>query len=342
MSPFCSPAEAKAEDQAALALPPPHAEGATSVHPQHLSVPDLWQDTPDQQVRFQPYPEVRQWLLDHLWRLVPSARTRQRIRECGAAAWVEYSPSRHRVRIRGRTCGHRLCPACRARRAYLLGKRMSLLTEQAPTQSLKLITLTLKHSKRPLLEQIKSLKASFKRLRTKACWRRASPVGVAIVEVTRSEETGDWHPHLHILASCAFIPHAQLKAAWWSVTHSSNIVDIRQIKGRSQVARYVSTYLTKPPSAKVMHSPELSEQWSSALQNTHWVVPFGQRGALPQLPPDPHPNDWESIGTLSALANAGVPYRNAGFALSVLQATLNEAVIAFIEGEEPPADPFDL
>lgn len=335
MSPFASPAEAAAENRDA-------AEASTSVHPEQLSVSSHSEDTPDQRIRFRQWASYRSWLVEHLWRLVPSARTRDRIRACGTNAWVEYSASRHKVRVSSACCGHRLCPACRAKRASVLARRMAMLCESAPGYALKLVTLTLKHSKRDLTEQIKSLKAAFKRLRASKVWKASFASGVAIVEVTRSKESGDWHPHLHVIARCAYIPHEQLKAAWWKATHNSNVVDIRLIRGGSSVAKYVSAYLTKPPSDEVLKSPELSKQWAAALQNTHWVVPFGKRGSLPKLPPDEQPNDWRRIGSLASLADAGLPYRNADWALSTIIASLNSEVIALCDPDAPLDDGLDL
>lgn len=335
MPPFDSTAQARVADQEAAAA-------STSVHPVHLSVSPYHEDSPAQLIRFAPWAHQRAWLVQHLWRLVPSISTRDRVYNCGSNAWVEYSAARHKVRVAASTCGHRLCPACRAKRASVLAKRMALLTESASGYALKLVTLTLRHSKRELTDQVKALKAAFRKLRASTVWRRSFASGVAIVEVTRSKSTGDWHPHLHILARCAYIPHEQLKAAWWKASGTSNIVDIRLIRGGSSVAKYVSCYLTKPPDDAVLASPELSKQWADALQNTHWVVPFGRRGSLPKLPPDEGPDDWQRIGPLESLASAGLPYRNADWALATIIATLNSEVVALCDPDCPPECELDL
>lgn len=324
MSPFLSPAEAAIEDREAAAA-------STSVHPEQLSVSSPSQDDADQRIRFRNWSEHREWLLTNLWRLIDSPRVRERVKACGRNAWVQYSKSRHKVRVSSATCGNRLCPACRAKRAHILGKRIAAMMEQHAAGSLKLITLTLKHSKRDLLEQLKALKAAFKKLRSSKLWRTAKPHGVAIIEVTRSRETGDWHPHLHVIAAAPYIPQAALKAEWWKASKTSTIVDIRQIKGKTAVANYVSDYLTKPPDAQVTASEELSRQWSIAMQRTHWVIPFGKRGSLPKLPPDDGPDDWVNVGRLDVLASRDEPYRNPDWALSTLIETLNSQVIAFID-----------
>lgn len=326
LAPYLTPAEAALADQEALA-------SYTSLDPEQLSVPPSNADDDDQRIRFSHWSEHREWLLSNLWRLIDSPRVRERVKACGRNAWVQYSKARHRVRVSSATCGNRLCPACRAKRAHILGLRIQAMMEEHKTSSLKLITLTLKHSKRDLLEQLKSLKEAFKKLRASATWKAATPVGVAIIEVTRSKETGDWHPHLHIIAAANYIPQPKLKAAWYKASKTSTIVDIRQIKGKQVVARYVSDYLTKPPDANVTASEELSKQWATAMQRTHWVIPFGKRGALPKLPPDEGPDDWTNIGRLTDLARASCPYLNPDFALAVLIESLNSQVIALVDAD---------
>lgn len=342
MSPFVSPAEATVLDREAVDAALTGGSPSTSVHPEQLSVSPPFRETQDQLIRFRPWRETRDWLLEHLWHMVPSAKVRERIRHCGQNAWVEYSPSRHRVRIASSACGHRLCPACRAFKASLLAKRIVKLGATASGYQLKLVTLTLRHSKRPLVDQVKALKLAFRKLRGMKVWQRSKAAGVAIVEVERNETTGDWHPHLHVICRAAYMPHGQLKDAWAEATHGSNIVDIRCVHGQSVIARYVSTYLTKPPSPKVMASPELSEQWSAALQNTHWVVPFGKRGSLPKLEQDEGPRDWRRIGPLYKLAQRGYPFRDPDWALEVIVESLNSQVVALCDPESPPGFELDL
>lgn len=336
------PAEAlmsQVVDPLELQAPAQMADDApnTSLDPEQLSATSDHADDDDQQIRFAPWSDERRWLLQHLWHTVKSPSTRVRIKACGRNAWVEYSPSRHRVRVRSQTCGSRLCPACRAKRAHILAKRMQLLVGTADGYALKLVTLTLKHSKRPLVEQLKALREAFKKLRSTAIWRRSVATGVGIIEVTRSKETGDWHPHLHVIARCAFIPHAALKAAWWKVTKTSNIVDIRLIRGSPAVARYVTSYLCKRPDEAIMKSPELSDQWSEALQKQHWIIPFGRRGSLPSLPPDEGPNDWKQVGQLAQLAKRTTRVLDPDFAYSVLIDSLNSFVVAYLDPGEDDA-----
>jgi len=64
---------------------------------------------------------------------------------------------------------------------------------------------------------------------------------LAVVEETKAGE-----PHLHVLLRAPFIPQNWLSEQMRELL-SSPIVDIRKIKGASQVVRYVAKYVTKAP-----------------------------------------------------------------------------------------------
>lgn len=60
------------------------------------------------------------------------------------------------------------------------------------------------------------------------------------------EETKQGWPHLHILARCGYIDQSWLSNRMEALA-TSPIVDIRRIKSRWQMARYVSKYVSKAP-----------------------------------------------------------------------------------------------
>lgn len=62
---------------------------------------------------------------------------------------------------------------------------------------------------------------------------------VKIVELQRNGT-----PHLHLALRAPFIPQAHISAAWAELT-GSPIVDIRVVKTKSGIARYLAKYLTK-------------------------------------------------------------------------------------------------
>jgi hypothetical protein len=228
-------------------------------------------------------------------------RKREKFQTCGQDAWVQWSVSRQQARISSLTCGLRFCPACQRRRAAKIAARIALMVGSAGKSNVRFITLTLKHGNAPLEDQVRSLRKSFKLLRAKPIWARHVVGGFAVIEITRNNETHHWHPHLHVLAIGSYIPQAGLSTAWWSVTHTSKIVDIRQVRRTADAVRYITKYLTKPQASEIGHSPELVTQYFAALQRTHWCITFGKRGLLPKPEEDHHPKDWTNVGRLADL-----------------------------------------
>ena len=345
-SPSSSPSIAAAAASPAGALPGgagggfPYASLDGSIGAEQLSVTEPNEDDADQLIRFKPWTDQRKWLLAMLPHLPLGWKKAERIRACGRNAWVEYSPSHHKVRVVGNFCGNRLCPACRAKRARDIAHRLEMLTGKADGFALKLITLTMKHSSDTLLEQMCKLRAWFRRLRSRPVWKNNVTVGVAIAEVSRNEETGHWHPHLHIIALANFVSVQRIRDEWWRITKSSRIVDIRVIRGPSQVGRYVTHYLVKPPDPKVMASPELARQWAAAITSAHWVIPFGKRGALPKPEPQARILDWVRVAPLDVAVRWSNGKITANFAQQVIYESLNANMIAHLDEEPPNYDPF--
>lgn len=60
------------------------------------------------------------------------------------------------------------------------------------------------------------------------------------------EATKRGEPHLHILARVRFIPQAWLSAQMRQLINAP-VVDIREVKGAKQIARYIAKYIGKQP-----------------------------------------------------------------------------------------------
>jgi hypothetical protein len=328
---------------ALLSAPSPEtvlrAAGPSSLDTQRKSVFSTHQDTQEQAYRFAFVADERSMWLRHLDELPLGDRKREKFKACGTDAWVQWSAARQQARISSLTCGQRFCPACQRRRAAKIANRIALMVGSAGKSNVRFITLTLKHGNAPLEDQVRSLRKSFKQLRAKPLWKRHVVGGFAVIEITRNNETHHWHPHLHVLAIGTYIPQAGLSTAWWSVTHTSKIVDIRQVRRTADAVRYITKYLCKPQAAEIGHSPELVQQYFAALQRTHWCITFGKRGLLPKPEPDPNPNDWHNVGRLADLLQQGSP---GGWRELARQLTLNHAtqivLETFEDGHDPPIE----
>lgn len=112
--------------------------------------------------------------------------------------------------------------------------------------SLRFLTLTMAHSDTPLVEQLDRLYDAYRNLRRTEAWKRHVVGGIATVEVERNEETGEWHPHLHVLIDGTYWDHASIKATWHAVTGDSFIAWIKAVPSRRKVANYIAKYASKP------------------------------------------------------------------------------------------------
>jgi len=130
------------------------------------------------------------------------------------------------------------CPTCRpTRKAQLLARALS----GSPT---KFLTLTV--NPRVLLtpeERLTLLSRCWKIL-VKRLRRRFPETAIEYLVVVESTKRGE--PHLHILASLPFVSQAYLSSAM-SELADSPIVDIRSIKKRGHIIRYVAKYIAKAP-----------------------------------------------------------------------------------------------
>lgn len=134
-----------------------------------------------------------------------------------------------------------LCPLCAIRRG---GKLLRRYVERANyllrDHDAWMVTLTVKNGP-DLAERFAHLKASFGKLRKRAAKgysELAKAAGyVGAFEFTRNAETGDWHPHLHMVW---FLPKgtppirygegSQLRADWESITGDSFITHAQRIE----------------------------------------------------------------------------------------------------------------
>lgn len=174
-------------------------------------------------------------------------------------------------------------------------------------QPARFITLTRRSDDTPLAQQIDGLYEAYRNLRKTRLWTRSVNAAAAMLEITRNKATGRWHPHLHVLASGRFIPHAELRQAWTRCSGGSFIVDIRMIRDHAKAAAYVSKYVSKPMVASYASTPNAIAEALQALRHRRMVLLTGDWSRL--TAEDDVPDAlWESVGSLEDLvdaANAG-------------------------------------
>lgn len=196
---------------------------------------------------------------------VPNLRTlARRVSECG-----DYLAFRHyftvdQVRLRAASfCKkHLLCPLCAIRRgakalqAYL--PRYDHVRASRADLRPFLVTLTVKDGP-DLAERFRHLHNAQRELWKRRQRGRGSSLdrvegAVWSYEVKRGTGSGEWHPHLHMVALAAEQPdQAALAAEWRAVTCDSFIVDVRPIdqadpaSGFLEVFKYALKFSTMAP-----------------------------------------------------------------------------------------------
>lgn len=167
-----------------------------------------------------------------------------RLQSCRKNAWFVKNVHTNHLRVASSRCKLRWCPICRdVSRMIVTAAVDEWLKEQ---QYPKMLTLTLQHSDDPLILQIKKLYKCFRKLRTRAYFKRNVPGGVWFFQLKINSKTGQWHPHIHCLISGQFLSHSKLKGLWHKITDDSFIVDIRPVKDLDAASTEVARYATSP------------------------------------------------------------------------------------------------
>ena len=188
---------------------------------------------------------------------------------CGDYLIFRHYATLDKVRLHGASLcrKHLLCPLCAIRRgakslaAYV--QRWDVI--KAENQLLKpfLVTLTVKDGP-DLEERFNHLHKAQREL-----WKRkqrgvvSSPLAgiqgaVWSYEIKRGTGSGEWHPHLHMIALAESIPdQSHLATEWLNITGDSHIVDVRPISqvdpvsGFIEVFKYAVKFSDQPPADTV-------------------------------------------------------------------------------------------
>lgn len=168
-----------------------------------------------------------------------------------------------RIRL---SCGDRTCPVCSEARfgALLEGYYDFLKTKKV----LRFITLTLKDCSLSE-EKIDYLRRCFIRLRRMRYYKAKLIGGVYGIEA-KKRIGRNWYIHMHILAEGTYIEQRRLSRDWFRITGNAFRVDIRRFKNGIAGLKYITKYMTKPPS--VGRSKNL---YNSVMHKARLVQTFG-------------------------------------------------------------------
>jgi len=135
------------------------------------------------------------------------------------------------------------------------------------------LTLTIPNET-SLSEMVKSIRASFRKLRQTKFWKKRVIGGVFVIEITGEE--GNWHAHIHAIIEARYMLYDKLVELWKRCSGGIGVW-IARIKKKG-ITSYITKYLTKAgtPEAQLYHM-------SSALKGARLISPFGSWYAISAL-----------------------------------------------------------
>lgn len=222
---------------------------------------------------------------------------------CGGQCTVEWSDTLQKHRLRANYCKSRHCEPCMRAKANKIARNLRDRLEQERTRlkhldaiAIRFITLTLKHSNAPLVDQIRRLKAAFKRLRKAPLWKATVDGGAVLIEVKRCGR--HWHPHLHLVAAGRYLAKAELSELWHEATGDSFIVDIRALHNVQDACHYVTKYVTKGIDGSVWATDDTAQEWIAASKGIRACDTFGTWRGFALTKHQSSATDWKPVASL--------------------------------------------
>lgn len=259
-------------------------------------------DTADQTVHGQTYFQRARWIAA-LHQSFATQKLASRMTRCGTGAWVEQCAKTGKTRVVAPACKLRFCPRCARIHARRTGARLKTWAASVSLSSsirLRLVTLTMTSADTPLREQLDALYSSYRRLRQRSLWKKATIGSIAVLQITFNCETHRWHPHLHVIQHGRFIDYRQLGNAWKKASKGSTVVDIREVRTAARAADYVTRYVSRPLDDDPNIPPERLREYVEATRGRRLLIASGEAPLnLPDPPADDHA--WQHVDSLAGL-----------------------------------------
>ena len=254
-----------------------------------------------------------------------------------------------KVRVRTNACRLRWCPLCGRNKS----KSQAIATREwaQKAQNLKLLTLTLRHSRAGLSHQIKHLYKSFQAFRKHPKIAKTFIGAVWFFQIKTSTSDNLWHPHIHAVIDSPYISQHLLSRIWLKITKTSTIVDIRAVYDFRIALKYIARYAARPTQLKTLTRPQRTELFT-ALHGRRMAGTWGSAHAISLSPKaEKDVKGWEPLGSWESIKDthgtspiareiwraytAGVPYH--GPALQPHLAKLWEGVGSYVPyGDSDP------
>lgn len=241
----------------------------------------------------------RDRLIAHLGNAGTPWHTLERFKHCGANCRVQWSEIKRKRRLRASYCRCRHCEPCMRAKANLIAANLARRLGDRPKGRYRFLTLTLKHTNAPLIDQVKRIITSFKKLRATSWWKRRGAGGCFTLEVKHNGT--HWHPHLHIIDEGGYVPFKELSDLWLKITGDSSVVDVRRIDSGKDAAHYVTKYVTKGTSPSVWESNDLAQEWIAASKGVRVCATYGSWRGFALTHVTDTANDWQDEISLDEL-----------------------------------------
>lgn len=236
-----------------------------------------------------------------LTRTAQSLKRRDRFCCCGAQ--LALARRGDELVLSSYTCMDRLCEPCQeARRQCLL--RRTEAKFNACDGNARFFTFTMRHTRAPLLDQIKRLRHSLRLLHQRPWWKLHARGGVDAIEFKLARNGSDYHVHAHCIVEGTWIDLEELSRVWLAITGDSSVVDVRGISDGNHAARYVTKYATKPIAEDILLSPAHLDEAVVALRGVRLVSAWGTWQGVDAPDDEEAQADFVRIASIANLVDA--------------------------------------
>jgi len=227
--------------------------------------------------------------------------------QCSSRATFYVSQTESKVRPRLWRCRERMCPICGRARSFQVADQVNAIVAQM--QHPRQVILTVASNNKPLTTQLRFLRTAFSRLRRTPWWNRHVTGGAYTIEVTLNADTGQWHPHVHMIVDGSYIPWKELQAYWHRITEGSKVIWVSDVTSRRDSVLELCKYVGKPVASEAWPATELCE-YALAVRGQRMVQSFGRWRRYKLLDQDKDlvlaPDTYEvSLGNLMWLTGQG-------------------------------------
>jgi hypothetical protein len=274
----------------------------------------------------------RRLVWDSLVRTGTSSARLSRFANCGSGLWLEANQEQTEIRCRCNRCHDRWCIPCMTEKAARMRQTIKCLIDQYEP---RFMTLTLRHSLTPLVDQVNRLYQCFNQFRRRSSWTSHVDGGAAFLEIKLSEKDGLWHVHLHCLVAGSWWDQREISREWHAITGDSSIVDVRRIHDAAGDAAYVTKYVTKVLDASVYRDDAKMDEATIAFRGRRLCTTFGSWRGQQLDAEQTSTEQWHSVGRIETLfANAREGDRDARRWVSAI--TRKWPLLAACYAEPPP------